>query len=146
LRLLLDTNVLLLLIAGQSDPRAIGGKKLKNFDLQDFRLVQSVAQSSRRHISTPHILTEVSNHLGDERQPLVTGGSIEFAQYINALEEIHVPARALILVPEFHALGLTDTAIFHLVETDTKVVSVDFHLCNRLEAKGIKVVNPRNSR
>ena len=146
MRLLLDTNVLLLLIAGTLRPGIIGQKRLQNFDEEDFALVANLAQSTSSHVSTPHILTEVSNFLGSGKQLLVEGGSNYLANYIALLDEIHVPARDLVTCAEFHTLGLTDAAIHQLADTATHVISVDFHLCNRLALKGVDVVNPRHSR
>jgi hypothetical protein len=146
LRLLLDTNVLLLWIVGEVKPAAIGGKRLTEFDIDDFTLVKSLAVQVPNHISTPHILSEVSNFLGAGHQQLVPGGNGFLAQYIGVLQEVYVPAREIVVTPEFYSLGLTDAAILHIIQSDTRVVSVDFHLCNRLTAKGVDVVNPRNLR
>lgn len=146
MKLLLDTNVLLLFIVGSVKIQAVGAKRLKEFDQDDFDLVVRLATESSNHISTPHILAEVSNFLGSGKQQLVEGGTVAFAEYIALLNEIYVPAEDVVSSPEFHALGLTDAAIHHLAESDTRVISVDFHLCNRLAAKGVEAINPRNLR
>ncbi|MGQ0566351.1 MAG: hypothetical protein ACT4OK_14945 [Gemmobacter sp.] len=146
MRLLLDTNVLLLFIAGSVKMQAVGTKRLQAFDLYDFDIVARLALESSDHISTPHVFAEVSNFLGSGRQQFVEGGTVALAKYIAVLNEIHVPARQVAINPEFHALGLTDAAIHYLAGSDTRVVSVDFHPCNRLAAKGIDAINPRNLR
>lgn len=147
MRILLDTNVLVLWIAGTLKPSLIGShKKLSNFDQDDFSLVRGIALSNTNHISTPHVLTEVANTLGSGEKIMVQGGSVALAKYISRLDESFIPAREIIAIPEFLDLGLTDAAIFHLARSDTCVVSVDFNLCNRLAGKGIDVVNPRNLR
>lgn len=146
MRLLLDTNVLLLFIVGSVKIQAVGTKRLQAFDRVDFDLVAHLAMETPNHISTPHILAEVSNFLGSGQQQFVEGGAVAFAQYIALLHEIHVPAQDVVASPEFHALGLTDAAIYHLAGSDTRVVSVDYHLCNRLAASGVEAINPRNLR
>jgi hypothetical protein len=146
LRLLLDTNVLLLFIVGSLKLQAVGTKRLQAFDLDDFDIVVRLALENSKHISTPHVLAEVSNFLGSGRQQFVEGGTVALAAYVASPEEIHVPARDVAITPEFHALGLTDAAIHLLAGSGTRVVSVDFHLCNRLAAKGVEAINPRNLR
>jgi hypothetical protein len=146
LRLLLDTNVLLLFIVGTLKPAAIGGKRLRDCDLDDFHLVENLAARTPAHTSTPHVLAEVSNFLGSGRQELVSGGTDFLAEYILLLEEIFVPAKEVVGTAEFSALGLTDAAIYQLASSETRVVSMDFHLCNRLASKGVEVINPRNLR
>lgn len=145
MRLLLDTNVLLLLIVGTLQPKAIGRKRLQDFDDEDFAIVAEWAQNTPSHISTPHILTEVSNWLGSGKQLWIEGGTKHLAAYIARLDEIYVPARNLVTDPEFHLLGLADSAIHHLADRATRVISVDYHLCNRLALKGVDVLNPATS-
>ena len=146
MRLLLDTNVLVLLIVGSLSTDLIGQKaKLKNFDLDDFVLVARIAREATSHISTPNVLTEVSNHLGSGKQQLVPGGLEEFAKFVFLLDEFHFPSNEIVRMPEFNSLGLTDAGILRLADDKTCVVSVDFHLCNRLAGKGVDVINPRNA-
>lgn len=146
MRLLLDTNVLLLWIVGSLRLDAVGKKRLGVFDTDDFALVEGLAAKTQKHISTPHILAEVSNFLGSGRQQVVEGGTGFLARYIAALDEIYLEAQTVALTPEFHAIGLTDASILHLAQTDTRVVSIDFYLCNLLALKGVDVINPRNLR
>lgn len=147
MRLLLDTNVLLLWIVGLLKPSLIGThRRLKDFDGDDFVLVNQLATQVPQHISTPHILAEVSNFLGSGPQQMVAGGTSALADYIVLLDEIYTPARDIAATPEFHALGLTDAAIHHLAQSDIRVISMDFHLCNRLAEKGIEAINPRHFR
>ena len=142
----MDTNVLVLLIIGGLRPDRIGKKRLEAFDLDDFRLVARFASEATSHISTPNILTEASNHLGSGHQQLEPGGLEEFANYVFLLDEFHFPSNEIVRMPEFNALGLTDAGILRLADDRTRVVSVDFHLCNRLAGKGVEVINPRNAR
>jgi hypothetical protein len=142
LRLLLDTNVLLLWFVGSVKPEAIGGKRLGRFTQDDFDLVEQIAAQSSRHVTTAHILTETSNFLGSGQQQLVHGATDLFSRYVGAVDEIFIPARDVGNSVEFRALGLTDAAILHFAQSDVRVVSVDNHLCNRLSQKGVDVVNP----
>ena len=143
----MDTNVLLLLIVGSLREDYIGKKAhFRNFDLDDFRLVARIASEATSHISTPNVLTEASNFLGSGHQQIVSGAVAEFAKYVAVLQEFYLPSMDIVTSLEFNALGLTDAGILRLADDKTCVVSVDFHLCNRLEGKGVKVINPRNAR
>lgn len=147
MRLLLDTNVLVLWIAGRLQPRLIGThRKLRDFDEDDFAIVDLLASQSANHVSTPHILTETSNHLGAGNQQIGVGVCEALNEYIAYLDEIYTPAKTIAALPEMLALGLADAAVFHLSEAKIKVISMDFHLCNRLHQKGVDAVNPRNFR
>ena len=146
MRLLLDTNVLLLLLVGLLRPDRIGGKRLEPFIQADFQIIANWAAEIPVHISMPNILTEASNFLGDGKQELVSGGRCALAKYIVGLEEIYLPSRSIVAGPEFMRLGLTDAAIHSLADKDVCVVSVDHHLCNRLGLKGVDVRNPLNFR
>lgn len=146
MRLLLDSNVLLLLLVGRLDVSKIGSRKLSDFDMTDFQLALFHAHGIPRHISTPHILTEVSNHLGDSRQYLVSGGLEALRTYAYSVEEIVSDSRSLTQTSDFLALGLTDAAIMQLADLTTRVITVDHHLCGRLSAKGVEVINLRHFR
>jgi len=147
LRLLLDANVLLLWIVGSLNSALVGThRRLREFDIDDFRLVERLAVETDDHVSIPHVLTEVSNFLGSGPQQMVENGTLALAAYIAKLDEKLISAMVVATNPEFHALGLTDAAIYHLAGGDIRVVSMDFHLCNRLAAKGVDVINPRNFR
>lgn len=147
MRLLLDTNVLVLWIAGSLQPNLIGQhRRLRDYDEDDFAIVDALARQSQNHISTPHILTETSNLLGAGPQQMVVGGGEALTDYIGALDEIFTPAQTIAAQPEMLALGLADAAVYHLGMSDTQIVSMDFHLCNRLMQKGVSAINPRHFR
>jgi hypothetical protein len=62
--ILIDTNLLLLYFVGKYDPRRIlsfGRTKSRAFTLEDFKLLLVVFDYFDRVITTPNILTEVSN-------------------------------------------------------------------------------------
>ena len=143
----MDTNVLVLLIAGKLQPALIGQhRRLRVYDETDFDIVEALARQYDAHISTPHILAETSNFLGSGRQHMVEGGVAALTDYIAVLDEIYAPAKTIAEMPEMSSLGLTDAGIVHLSDQSIQVVSMDFHLCNRLHQKGVAAVNPRHYR
>ena len=96
MKLLLDTNVLLLFLVGILRPDRIGGKRLENFTTDDFLRLVKWANEVPRHISLPNILTETSNLLGDSKQSLVDGGGAALAKYVEKLEDVYVPSRRVV--------------------------------------------------
>jgi len=147
LRLLLDTNVLVLWIAGSIDPSLVGQhRRLREFDDLDLEIINALALQSADHVSTPHVLAETSNFLGSGPQEMVKGGGAALTGYIGFLSEIHIPAKTIASTPAMVALGLTDAGILQLADEKTCVVSMDFHLCNRLSQRGVQATNPRHLR
>ena len=147
MKLLLDTNLLTLLIAGFGNPALIGThRRLRDYDVVDFNLIAGLALETPNHVSTPHVLAETSNFLGSGTQQMFDGAADALGRYIWRLEEVFEPAKTIVALPEYAALGLTDATIVHIATANIRVVSVDYHLCNRLHAKGIDAVNPRNMR
>lgn len=147
MRLLLDTNVLVLWIVGNINPTLIGQhRRLREFDGEDLEIVNALALQSEDHISTPHVLAETSNFIGSGLQEMVKGGGTALTDYIGFLNEIHIPAQIIAATPAMMSLGLTDSGVLHLADENTCVISMDFHLCNRLSQKGVQAINPRNFR
>ena len=145
MRLFLDANVLLLLIVGSIRPDRIGGKRLKAFRPDDFVQIADLARKAQILVTTPHVLTEVSNHLGSGPQQLVPGGMGEFAKLVPRMEELNLAGKEAVARSEFASLGLTDTCILLLADRNTTVVTMDRHLFNRLSEKGVPAINPLHS-
>lgn len=147
MRLLLDTNVLVLFIVGLIRPEEIGkAKRVQEFDRDDFDLIAHWASQTREHISTAHVLAETSNFIGSGHQEITKGACEALGAYVANLTEIPFPAKGIVSTEEYRSLGLTDAAVFLLSERNTRVISTDFHLCNRLAAKGVDAINPRHFR
>lgn len=145
MRLLLDANVLLLLIVGALRPDKIGKKRLTEFRREDFDQIAGLVKAAPNLVTTPHILTEVSNHLGSGDQNLVPGGVEEFGKLVHRMEELNKAGKVAVSRPEFASLGLTDTCILLLSDRTTTVVTIDHHLHNRLTIQGVPAINPRHS-
>ena len=63
-RIILDTNLLLLLVVGLTDPALIGKhKRTRSFEVTDYDLLVNVLSGYNEIVVTPHILTETSNLL-----------------------------------------------------------------------------------
>ena len=138
--LLVDANLLVLLIVGSHDRTLISKfKRTKEFTVDDFDCVQEVCEyfACRSGIlTTPHVLTEVSNLLG--KNPYFRA---ILAGFVLQVEEVWIRARSLVESEEFATMGLADAGILHLVENNHLVFTTDWELSSQLDSSGVSVLN-----
>ncbi len=142
--LLLDTNLLLLYLVGAVHPARVATfKPIANqgFLRQDFDLLLRIAGSFKKMVTTPHILTEVSNH----SVKLKRDEGITFCRVIGALlknwDERYTESALLCQREEFQKIGLTDTAIGETAAGRCLVMTVDFELAGHLQKRKVDVIN-----
>lgn len=142
--LLIDTNLLLLLLIGSLSPSLVRKQKItanQGFDEADFNQLRDFACGFQNWVTTPHILTEVSNH-AEKVKGLDHGKFIQqFISLIDKLDEYSETSKLLSKTDAFARFGLTDTAISHLVDEKFLVLTVDFPLAGYLQKKGVNVIN-----
>lgn len=141
---LVDTNLLLLLLVG-----SIGVKHLsefkptanRGFTASDHKLLCWMIDQFPRILTTPHILTEVSNyadHFKGERRSLLID---EVARLSRQADEHYQKSQELVGRQGFREFGLTDTAIASIPAGRFLVLTVDFPLAAWLQKSGVDVVN-----
>lgn len=142
--LLIDTNVLLLLLVGSLDSKLIGNFKTtanQGFDEADFNLLRAFVGKFHKIVTTPHILTEVSNHAdkikGDHHKKIFE----RFVCLIEQLDERIEPTKLLTKSDAFVGFGLTGTAISSLASKNLLVLTADFPLVGYLQKKNVDVIN-----
>lgn len=144
-RLLLDSNLLLLLAVGLVHPDWIGRyKRTSAFLASDFELLSTLAGQARAIVATPHVLTEVSNLAGHSHGPFRKKVFAVLGKLVNErLQEIDVSARTIADDIVFARLGVTDVAVLLAAKSGRKleVVTVDLALHLELEARGIPSIN-----
>ena len=108
--LLLDSNLLLLFTIGLMDRDQIARfKRTRHFTLEQFDALTEIVSKTRVVVTTPHILTEVSNLGNALRDDQKSDFASALRAVIATLEERWQPARKLAL----HALfrfGIADVA------------------------------------
>lgn len=142
LLLLIDTNLLLLFFVGLQSRQDIARFKRTNaFTPHDFEFLAGVISSFKLVVTTPSILTEVSNLLGQfhywNRNIIFEG----FAKAIQRFQEEFIPSRELANEPFFPKFGLTDTGIIQSARGKFLVLTDDFELAGYLESQAIAVSN-----
>lgn len=66
-----DANILLLLIVGESDIRSIERfKRTSHFSKTDYKILSTYLSNFTRVVTTPYILTEVNGMLNQSKPPL----------------------------------------------------------------------------
>ncbi len=131
--LIVDANLLLLLIDGFTDRDRVGTfKRTKEFSETDFDLVAQVVEYFAARLgvlTTPHMLTEVSNLIGRPAEFRDT-----LAAFTYQVEEHWDTGRQISKRPEFRTIGLTDAAILEINKELCCVLTTDWELSARLEA------------
>jgi rRNA-processing protein FCF1 len=140
--ILIDTNILLLLFVGNVDPTRISKfKRTAHFLQEDYLLLKGLLSRFTKIVSTPNILSEVSNlsqQLGD---PVKTEYFIQFAREIEVIDELYVASKNAALTDEFIKFGLADSVIIQLSNGPFLILTDDFKLSNYLASNDVDVIN-----
>lgn len=139
---LVDANLLLLKFVGDCFPAVIESfKRTRQFTVADYRTLRDLLRPFARVVTTPHILTEVSNLAGhiDERRRAALFDV--FAAGLGTLSEESVAGVEVSAKPEFRWLGLTDAVIATIARVNLLVVTVDLQLFSHLEKRRIPALN-----
>jgi rRNA-processing protein FCF1 len=140
--LLIDSNLLLLLFVGLYDPTRIQKfKRTAQFTVEDFELLVAFIERFKEVVTTPSILTEVSNLLGQLPEGLKYSLYEHFADAIKDLYEHYTPSQELGNEKAFPKFGLTDTAILQAASGKYLVLTDDFRLTQYLKGLNIDVIN-----
>jgi hypothetical protein len=140
--ILVDANMLLLKFVGDCMPQGIQSfKRTRQFTVDDYQSLQILLHNFKRIVTTPHILTEVSDLAGqiDDRR---RGALFSvFASGIALLSEEFVTSAEISSTPAFTRLGLTDAAIGRIASSKMLVLTVDLPLWVFLHEQRIDVLN-----
>lgn len=140
--LLVDTNLLLVYFVGMFDPdRVPKFKNTKAFTVDEFRLLAKFFELFKKVVTTPNILTEVSNLSGQLPENLCASFYGDFAERIPHLEEHYTSSASLAISTHFIKFGLTDSGIVELVKGNYLVLTDDLSLCGLLQNRGVDAIN-----
>lgn len=137
-----DTNLLLVLIVGALDPDHIARfKRTRAYSREDYALLLEYVARFNHLLTTPNVLTEVSNLLGQLAEPMRRKALVRLGMLTGDLDEKYFPSQALASDPHFPVLGLSDTSIIHSVDRSVTVLTDDLPLYHRLSTSGVDAVN-----
>lgn len=139
--LVIDTNLLLLLIVGATDPVAISKfARTDEFNHGDFDTVLKIAEFfavRKGLLTTPHVLAEVSNLL--RRRDRFRSTLAAFV--VTRTEEHCEPAKHLVQDRLFPAIGLTDVGLLAMACQQHCVLTTDGGLAAAIYSGGGAVIN-----
>lgn len=133
---------MLLLFVGQYDPNLIEQFKRTNiYTQEDYRLLKRVLKAFKRVVTTPNIITEVSNLSNAFRSEIRDRYYEKFRMYVEPLDEEFVPSMEAASNATFVRHGITDSAIAMLARQPLLVLTDDFRLASALGGSKIDVIN-----
>ena len=138
---LVDTNLLVLLLVGSVNRRRIlEFKRTQSFTMQDFDLLSRLIAWFEKLITTPHVLSQVSDltDLAGEEFWTVRG---KFASLVELMDDSYDECKALVSQPRFSRLGLTDAAIATVCSRGILVLTTDVQLELALQQRGADALN-----
>lgn len=135
--LLVDTNILLLYIVGTVNVELIRNfKRTASFTEDDFYLVSKFIDIFNVRITTPHILTEVSDLLGNRIELQIALG-----KYTQLTEERFLESKHIVETKTFLQFRLADAAITETAKNSYLVVTDDNPLFGYLDNQKIDTVS-----
>lgn len=141
-KLLLDTNLLVLMVIGLTDPMQIERfKRTPAYTRADYELLRDFVNGYRALVTTPNVLTETSNLAGQLSEPLRGSALAVLAGFIGGAEERYFASRTLTEEGVYLQLGFTDAAVKHAAGERVSILTDDLPLYGRLAAEGAEVFN-----
>ena len=135
---------MLLWLVGRKWPARIGTfKRTQAYDLQAFLILDAFLSQFQRIVTTPNVMTEVSNLAG----ALDQGSRREFFAHWRDVagaalaDERYVESEAARQAPSFPRLGITDAAIEVLAGRGNGILTDDLPLYVQLSEHGRHVLN-----
>lgn len=139
---LIDTNILLVYFVGSVDPSLIPRfKRTATFAIEDYDTIAAILDFFAVRVTTPNILTEVSNLTG--QLPELSKGDYfaAFVAGVTLLDEQYIPSQIACANSEFRKFGLTDAGIAQLAKGSHLVFTDDLPLWAYLTNVGVDALN-----
>ncbi len=140
---LVDTNLLLVYAVGRYDTSILERQSFNRvaaYTLEDFHLLCRMISSFPKVVTTAHVLTEVSNWVGQLPQSQEIACLRTFPQIFAEFVELKFNSLDLATEEQFAYLGLTDTAISK-VAGDYLVLTDDARFVGHLGNLGLDALN-----
>lgn len=129
MKLVIDTNLLVLLVVGRTDRGLIQShKRTKTFQVEDFDLLVRFIGQFQLTLVTPHIVTETSNLIVQTFDKMVPLLRATLAALVQSQDEQYTASVELTDQPAYPRLGLTDAAILQLVNDGAMLITTDMDL------------------
>lgn len=128
-KILLDTNLLVLLIVGVTNRSLVlKHKNTRTFEEADYDLLVEILSRYDVIAVTLHILAETSNLVSQIGEPVLSSVRLTFSNLLQNQEEIYLASRDSAKHPLFARLGLTDASILQVIRSDIPLLTTDVGL------------------
>ncbi len=139
---LLDSNLLLLYVIGSTDRSRIKRfKRTDHYSTEEYDLISALLLRFEKIATTPSILTEVSNLMGQLSGKLRETIFNRFGSQIIELNETYTPSSNLAKKKSFARLGLTDAAIIEAGQQGYLLLTDDVTLYYVASSMGVEALN-----
>lgn len=141
--ILIDANLLLLYLVGSYDISLVGDGKynrLQKYTIKDYELLLRLKGVFATAVTTPHVLTEVSNLANDLPSSTRSRCLREFVSTFEPITELHTPSMEAARRQDFHFLGLTDSSLAQW-SSRYLVVTDDARFVAKLNESGLEALN-----
>jgi len=139
--LLIDTNILVVLLVGRTNRQRIPQcKRTQSYTVAEYELLERLVGQFTIVITTPHLLTEVSNLDPLNGRERVTFQNV-YREWVDSAKEFYDESRSLVVETVFDRLGLADAAITFVARKGMLVLTDDAPLYGMLSARGIDAIN-----
>jgi hypothetical protein len=139
-----DSNLLLLLVVGMTSRDYVDKhKRLKEFTVDDFDLLQEQLSVATEIVVTPNTLTETSNlidHIADPARTRIYETLRSLVKSPGA-KEIYVASAGAVENSQLPHLGLTDCVLLDACSSQTPLITVDLRLYLAAIGRGDKALN-----
>lgn len=140
--ILLDANLMLLYFVGSYDINLIGTyKRTDTFLKEDYQFISNLLPNFSTRVTTPHILTEVSNLTEKLLQRRDKDFAAHFQKIIPHYHEQYETSTNLSHLPTFQKFGLADSSVMQVAQQGYMVLSVDAPLCSYLSNIDLPAIN-----
>lgn len=140
--LLIDTNLLILYCIGTLNENLIANfKRTKPYTKEDYETLAHFMGYFSKIVTTPNVLTEVSNLANSLHSNLKEKFYKVFSQLVINFEENYIASKSLSNTQELYKFGLTDSVIFYLAKGNYLLLTDDFRLSQYVESKHYDVIN-----
>jgi hypothetical protein len=142
-QILLDTNSLLLWVAGNCDREKIGNhRRLSSFSPEQFDWMLEVVANFSSHATLPNIVTEASNLIIQDSGSIFRNGAEFLAAYATEAVEHYIPTRKTVETGKFLRHGSTDIAILlYSMSCSVTVITGDHALYGMLMESKLQCYN-----
>ena len=140
--IVIDTNLFILYLIGIYDRNLISEfKRTRAYSVNDFYILHKLVLNFREVITTPNVLTEVSNLL----ESLNRNKDYKLFQFLHkslmSLKEEYIESMKVMETVCFQKFGLTDSTLSFLAENKFLILTDDLPFYHYLETQKLPAIN-----